>query len=553
MRRLLCLLLLPVALARGGAAQPAGGEVPLPLQLFAAPERWVVAVGQSFGYRVEAVALPSDAEGEAALVAAFRAVTLPDGAFEVVRAESLTVRRDDATGAVELARAFTLRARAAGALTLPSVALRVPGARTWATRPQTLHAYRSEAAIYLAAASVVPVVAEGRGVQRRGSAFLVGDDALVTAFHVVQGARAVRVLLPDGRRLTTRRAWALDPARDVAVLYLDPGAVRRAGLHALPLALDHDESDDGVMFTAGWPGGVQRTTAGVRYPSVRFGEGERLHVTANRVRPGDSGGPLLDAAGRVIGVVVSGRGVREPDLLREDVCLAADPRPALARRLGRARPGSLPRLLTEAATTPQAQALEAALALLHARQPQASSERLLGRLQAAVRGERADPSLPFLAGSVLDAVGEREAAAAAYREALARAADYFPAAYALAHHHYRREDYAAAADLFARTQRYAPFARLGALGLAHVHTARLDYAKAEAALGEVLDRDPDFAPALFLLAAGHLARGNHADAEALAARLDRLDPERGALLRVFLGRPLLWPPALHPLPRAMIR
>src|SRR5690606_17539068 len=239
---------------------------------------------------------PETDEAAEALVAAFGRLALPpevEAAFEVAETGDLVARRRAGTRVFELSRRFVLRPLRAGALVIPSVPVEVPGAG-FATAAQPLRAYAAGAA-GTARRSVVPLVAEGRVrgqvVQRIGSGFFVAEDALVTAYHVVLGAERVRLRLPDGRRVTTGRAWAVDPVRG-----------RAAGIRPLVLTDAYDPdlagvAEEGVAFTAGWPGGAQQPTAGARYPGVRFGPADFLRVSANAVRPGDSGGPLLDADG----------------------------------------------------------------------------------------------------------------------------------------------------------------------------------------------------------------------------------------------------------------
>jgi tetratricopeptide (TPR) repeat protein len=331
--------------------------------------------------------------------------------------------------------------------------------------------------------------------------------------------------------------------------------VRAAGVAPLALAEAYDADlvgapEDGVALTAGWPGGIQQPTAGARYPGLRLGPADFLRVSANPVRPGDSGGPLLDTDGRVLGVVASGRSANgATEDLRETLCLAADPRHALAARLAQPRPVALWRALREAAALPNTDAITAATLLLTPGLRVADPAAHLLRLDDAARRAPQDAGLQFLAGSVYQALGQDDRAVAAYRSALADAADYFPARYALGHVYYQRGDLDEAEVLFGQTREAAPYARLAALSLARVYTARLRYDEAEAALAEVLAYDPDYAPALYLLGFGLLARDRDDEAEAVAIRLDRIDPSWADALRLHLRREVFRPAALAALPR----
>ena len=543
---------------RGAASQ----ADPYRLLWFSTPDQQVAAIDQSITLTVEGVAVPESDEAAEALLHAFVRLAFPPEIqrdFSLQRAEEPGARRRAGTRIFELSRQFVLQPKHPGVLTIPPVALLL-GGDTLRTRAHTLHVYQPDATLEEARRAVVPLIAEtlqgATATRRIGSGFFIAEDALVTAYHVVLDADHVRLQLPDGRRITTNRAWAIDPVRDVAVLYVNPEAVHRAGVTSLTLAehfdadLQGEDEAVGVAFTAGWPGGVQQPSAGGRYPSLRFGPAEVVRVSSNAVRPGDSGGPLLDTEGRVLGVVSSGRSAQgEPDVLREDVCLATDPRRALAARLAASRPQSLRRMLNDVAEqAPHATVLQEA-ALLDVQPGTGDVEQRLAAITEAALRAPNDATLQFLAGSVLQAYGEDERAASAYQAALADAADYFPAIYALGHVYYERGDLARARDLFMQTHTFAPYARLGALGLARVYTAQLRYEEAAAALMEVLNSEPNYSPALYLLGYGLLAQGRREEAEALAVRLDRTAPAWADVLRLHIQEELLRPTTLAALPR----
>lgn len=567
LRRLFLLAVLgPLLGSANVVGQPAdllatrGGDA-YRLQLFTQMDRRVVAVGETVPFTVEGLAVPATDEAAHALIAAFSRLAFPRGihaSFDVVRAEDPIVRRRENEPVYELSRRFLLRPLQDGEQTIPSLPVVLDGA-VYQTRPQTLRVYTSQEGLAAAQRSVVPLVAEsarnGRLLRRIGSGFFLAEDALVTAYHVVLDANVVRLTLPDGRRVSTDRVWAIDPARDVAVLYVSPRSVERAGVEPLRLSERFDPDllgleEEGATFTAGWPSGVQQASRGGRYPSLRFGTADVLRVASNPVRPGDSGGPLLDEEGRVLGVVSSGRSTGgHADVLREDLCLATDPRRAWAQRLAQSEPQSMRRMLRDVAQDPNATVLQAASLLATTPDGHPEAERQLARVVDAVRQAPHDVTLQFLAGSVFQAYGDDALAADAYRAAVDDVADYFPAVYALGHVHFERGEYGHAEGLFARTRAFAPYARLGAFGLARVQTARLDYTAAAASLAEVLDHDPQFAPALYLLGYGLLAQGRDAEADAIAIRLDRLDPSWANTLRLHIRRDALRPVALAALPR----
>lgn len=144
----------------------------------------------------------------------------------------------------------------------------------------------------------------GQGAEAGGSAFAFTPDGfLFTNSHVVVDAEAVETVFPGGQR---RDAVVVgdDPATDLAVL-------RIAG-EALP-ALEFGESSrvrvGQIAIAIGNPLGFESTvTAGVVSAlgrSLRSFSGRLIDSviqTDAALNPGNSGGPLMDSRGRVIGV-----------------------------------------------------------------------------------------------------------------------------------------------------------------------------------------------------------------------------------------------------------
>lgn len=546
---LLVVLLAPLA----GAATD-----PLRLQLFSGIDREAVEVGGLLEVEVEVLAVPATPAARDALDAAFRAWDVGQqlgSGFEVIRETSPMGR---ATGdVVELQRRVIVRVLDATVDAVPALTLRVPmRGRTWAfrTRPHALRTFADDEAVRTAARSVVAITAEGEldGVrfERIGSAFAIGDDALVTAYHVVVGARRVRVTLPTGRQVSVGRAWALDPVRDVAVLHLPPEVAQAAGLR--PLVIAPSGAAGEVAFTAGWPAGAQRRTVAPRFEDLVL-EGQRVRVAANAVQPGDSGGPLLDARGRVLGVVVSGRQTGgASDLLNESISLASDPTAALAEYQRATESARLGRALADATRALPAARAHAAVGAIQvpARRADWDERPHVALLREALRQAPDDAVLQYTAGMMLEEVGEAQLAAGALDAA--RRAGYVPAGYSLAHHLMGRGALGEAAALFEETAAAGPYRRLGAFGLAQALVGMGRYAEAESALQAVLDHDARFAPALYLMGIVRLAQGRVEEAHALTVRL-AARPGWANALRLPIEAEALRPPNLEALPRVALR
>lgn len=152
------------------------------------------------------------------------------------------------------------------------------------------------------------------GRRSGGTGVIITPDGLiVTAAHVVRAARVVRVVLADGASYPAR-AIECDPHRDLAVVSIDA--------QGLPtLAPDETGAPRGTAVVAlGCP-------VPAAAPAARFGQvcapGASLqhqpdptsthdfaHLieTTAALEPGFSGGPLLDAHGRLLGLHVAVRG-----------------------------------------------------------------------------------------------------------------------------------------------------------------------------------------------------------------------------------------------------
>jgi len=136
----------------------------------------------------------------------------------------------------------------------------------------------------------------------QGSGVIVDDAGhIVTNYHVVERAEAIRVSLSDGRTLPAH-VVGVDEMTDLAVLKVDADSLVPAEWG------DSDELEVGALVWAvGSPFGLQSTTTfGVLSGKHRSGLAGDVYQdflqTDAAVNPGNSGGPLVDARGKIVGI-----------------------------------------------------------------------------------------------------------------------------------------------------------------------------------------------------------------------------------------------------------
>jgi serine protease Do len=143
-------------------------------------------------------------------------------------------------------------------------------------------------------------ISNGRGGAGAGTIWHA-DGLVITNAHVIAGRGHLKVTLPDGRTFPAR-LLAADPERDMAALSIQADNLPTIGLG------DSRQLRPGQWVLAlGHPWGVAgAVTAGIviatgRPPELPPQRGEFIQVGLP-LRPGHSGGPLVDVQGRLVGI-----------------------------------------------------------------------------------------------------------------------------------------------------------------------------------------------------------------------------------------------------------
>ena len=156
-----------------------------------------------------------------------------------------------------------------------------------------------------------------------GTGFAVATNLVATSLHVIGEGRAITVKLADGTTVAIEAIEAWDRITDLAVL-----RVTATNLPPLVLGDDRALPQGADVVALGNPLGLERSVVAGVLSARRDVDGVDMLQLALPVEPGNSGGPLMDRDGRVVGIINS--------------------KSALTRNLGFATPASrLQKLLTQ--------------------------------------------------------------------------------------------------------------------------------------------------------------------------------------------------------------
>ncbi len=152
-------------------------------------------------------------------------------------------------------------------------------------------------------AGILSKLPDGDSLKSSGTGFFISDDGyLLTNWHVVEDATRVKVKCKQG--ILPAEVIKSDRIKDLALLKI------KGQFRALPFALENNVSLGESAFTIGFPN-VQLQGLEPKFTDGKISSLSGLRDDPNRyqisvpVQPGNSGGPLVDHNGKVIGVVVA--------------------------------------------------------------------------------------------------------------------------------------------------------------------------------------------------------------------------------------------------------
>lgn len=146
-----------------------------------------------------------------------------------------------------------------------------------------------------------------------GTGFVVSAAGLIaTNWHVVQDARTIDIVFPGSQEPISLELVVRDPSNDLALLRPASSSGTKVGCRAFPYQLTRSSGValGAKVSTIGYPlqsilGNSPKYSEGVVSSRAGFQDDPRAFQISAAVQPGSSGGPLFDANGNVVGIIVA--------------------------------------------------------------------------------------------------------------------------------------------------------------------------------------------------------------------------------------------------------
>lgn len=182
------------------------------------------------------------------------------------------------------------------ALAMLSLAIAMP------SRSQSAQVPESVTELYeIIRPSVVVITVAGRSGDDKGvgTGFVISDDGLIaTNRHVIGEGRDISIQLSNGKIVPVEAVHATSNKHDLAILRA--GA---KGLKPIPLGISADVQTGEPVIAIGNPHGFAHSVVSGVVSAKREIDGMPMIQLAMPIEPGNSGGPLIDHLGRVIGII----------------------------------------------------------------------------------------------------------------------------------------------------------------------------------------------------------------------------------------------------------
>ncbi|PHR96488.1 MAG: hypothetical protein COA78_28755 [Blastopirellula sp.] len=149
--------------------------------------------------------------------------------------------------------------------------------------------------------AVVVITVEGRDGKQSGigTGFFIRSDGLVaTNLHVIGQSRPIKVHLSDGKILEVESVFASDSTMDLAIL-----KVKAKDTPALTIGDSSSTTKGEPIVVIGNPRGLKHSVVSGVLSGTRTIASREMLQLAIPIEPGNSGGPVINAEGEVIGIV----------------------------------------------------------------------------------------------------------------------------------------------------------------------------------------------------------------------------------------------------------
>jgi serine protease Do len=149
--------------------------------------------------------------------------------------------------------------------------------------------------------------------QNSGTGFIISESGLiVTNWHVVENSNSIEVFLPQINKTFNATTVIKDSKNDVAILKLTDFSFSKIFNTPIPYSISpsNNVKQGNKVFTLGFPlgnllGQTSKLSDGIINSLYGIQDDPRLMQISNPIQPGNSGGPLFNSSGEIIGIVVA--------------------------------------------------------------------------------------------------------------------------------------------------------------------------------------------------------------------------------------------------------